>query len=164
MPEPKIYRATDEATEIVDLTPLKGDRNSAQRYVDRITRSQWWRDVCLGVWDPRDPAPPRVWVEQMEDDDSGYSHGFFNVSDIHTYRGQEMPVIVLGEGILADRWSILHELSHVITTHHSDPGFHGPIFVGIFIGAVRYWLGDRAADALLDRCKAHKIRLRYDLI
>ncbi len=46
----RVYRAEDRAAAQMPARPLDGTREAAQAYVDRITRSGWWRRECPPSW------------------------------------------------------------------------------------------------------------------
>ena len=164
MPEPKIYPAQILAAERMDIKALSGTRRAAQRYVDRITASDWWSDHCPGFWTFSEPPPRRVWVWE----DKGNEGGMLT-NEVTIHKGEEFPTIILGQGeaiqtgtpAIADKWVILHELAHVMSTHF--PSHHGKEFCLDFLLLVNQWMGNKYADVLLDSCRQLKVRMNYRL-
>jgi len=165
LPDPLIYRVQELAAIESPVRPLVGNRRSAQGYVDRITRSNWWAQNCPGFSSYDDPPPKRVWVWYVDDDTVG---GMVEETET-VLNGVEMPTMILGSGVVthdevpavADRWVILHELAHVMT--NLNPGHHGPEFCMAYIHLVGRWLGPGPAEALLHWCKELKVRINYRL-
>lgn len=163
---PKIYLATEQASEQEPVRPLVGTRKSAQQYVDRVTSTQWWSEHCPGVFDFFDPPPTRVWIWEEGIETGGY----YNLGVTHLDE-EEMPHIVLGRGCvngdtqaIADKWIILHELAHVMCAQIQEPGHHGPNFIYAYYGLVKRFLGESQAAALAQSCRDLKIRLNYGLL
>lgn len=139
----RVYRAEDKAAANHPATPLDGTLPAAQRYVDRIVASAWWRATCPNV------AWPVVKVEVRE----GRQGGGYCLYRAARYRAGVKMTIRLGHGHLhgcpaiADRWVILHELAHVLAVRGGHRG-HGRDFARAYLALVRRWLGPDAAAAL----------------
>lgn len=167
MPTPKIYEAADIAARVYPIRPLVGTRVSAQRYTDRVTRSDWWKNHCPGFWNFSDPAPERVWIWE----DPSRLGGLMEPGTVSVLKDQEMPTIVLGHGevyagveAIADRWVILHELAHVMTNQIAGEGHHGKNFCYAYIKLVHQFLGPVPGQTLAYLCRALRMRLDYRLL
>lgn len=164
---PKIYRATELASVYSPVKPLVGNRRSAQAYVDRITRSSWWRDHAPGFHDFFAPPPERVWVWEGGPNDGGLMDSELFAS----LNGEEYPSILIGYGAvngctpaMADKWVILHELAHVMTNALTNDGHHGKEFCHCYVKMVQQYLGSVAGDNLIKWARRLKIRLDYGLL
>jgi len=138
---------------------LADNRQAGQRYVDKITRSEWWRQSCPGgFWEFTDRPPERVWVWLERDENIGAM-----ITHEPTIKdGEELPTMIVGTGIVnnylpanRDPWVYLHELAHVMSWF--APGHHDKHFNTYFLLLIDRWLGRPQAEALLDECRRAKI-------
>lgn len=161
----RLYRAEWVAAEVHPAEPLDGTLKTAQAYVDRITRSSWWRKNCPPSWmgdEVRDgymfdtTRPPRRIIVHAHSRSGAYA-GYY----VEEYRGKNHPVIRLGtkaRGLslgehvshyppIQDPWVILHEVAHIMACSDDKRG-HGREFARYFLMLVGRWLGADAARAL----------------
>lgn len=167
----RVYRAENAAAAVCDVPLLDGTHKAAQSYVDRITRSAWWRRTCPPSWlgDSSDnrwidaSAPPsRVIVKPPFGRSVG---GHAGTKELRKYRGKWYPHIGLGTAectpgrpAIADPWVILHELAHIMSAE-TDNG-HGREFARYLMLLVRRWLGPDAAAALRAAYAQERVKYR----
>lgn len=160
----RVYRAEWRAAEVYPVRPLDGSLPTAQAYVDRITRSSWWRKNCPPSWMgdevrngylDRTRPPRRIIVEESR---GGGASAAYSVKK---YRGKYFPFIRLGNKArgsgynlshrapIRDPWVVLHEIAHIMacSADNGERG-HGREFARFYMMLVRRWLGPDAAWAL----------------
>jgi hypothetical protein len=166
------YRAEWAATQAHIIEPLDGTVAAAQQYVDRITRSSWWRKNCPPSWmgdEIRDGSPcldcskppRRIIIKEAR------GTGARALGVVKKHRGKWFPVIHLGNTAgsahplhhppLRDQWTILHEIAHIGTPN--DPG-HGREFARFYLALVSERLGVYAARALRTAYAAEGVKYR----
>jgi hypothetical protein len=164
----RVYRAEDKAAANYPGTPLDGTVDAAQRYVDRITGSAWWRDRCPHVTG-RGWASPIVGVDVLQGRQGG-GYAIWKLRRVYSnprigQPGGLVAQIRLGRGLvhgcpaIADPWVILHELAHVLALAAGHRGHGGP-FAYYYLALVRRYLGAEPADALRAACKTEGLRPR----
>jgi hypothetical protein len=171
----RTYAAEDRAAFYCPVEGLDGTLRAAQAYVDRITRSAWWRRECppswLGVTQAYGPkqAPRRIIVKAGRGAGAWAGTGY-----VIKYRGKRYPEIRLGtkaagEGHrpgwrltpIADPWIILHEVAHILAAcRDEDEKGHGRVFRIAYLDLVRRWMGPEAARALREGYKAERLTFR----
>lgn len=167
-----VYRAEARAAARVPAAALPGDLAAAQAYVDRITRSVWWRRTCPPSWlgdhcDSRhlvdDSQPPRRVIVVAHRGIAGYArHALFR------HRGRWYPQIRLGTRdavhnelpALADPWVILHELAHIMCLGDGTDRGHGRGFARRMLQLVRRWLGADSAAVLAEEYRRENVKSR----
>lgn len=166
------YHAEHLARQKMPLPPLDGTQKAAQAYVDRITRSAWWRRTCPPSWmgDNRDKLghifddsqpPQRIIVNRTR------GRGGWAYAHLIPHRGKLFPEIRLGghelepgqPPAIANPWVLLHEVAHIMAMSADHQG-HGREFARYFMLLVRRWLGPDAARALREAYAAAGVRYR----
>lgn len=172
----RTYRAEDRAMWEVPSTPLDGTAAAAQTYVDRITRSAWWRRTCPPSWmgdehhrgsflDNITP-PRRVIVRAARGMGAHASTG-----SVYRHRGRWHPRISLGTepvertwgrpgwdvAAIAEPWVILHELAHIMVACSGSGSGHDRTFRYYHLALVRRWLGPTHAAALRASYKLERL-------
>jgi hypothetical protein len=170
----RTYRAEDRAMWECPAEPLDGTLAGAQAYVDRITRSAWWRRTCPPSWmgDPTDHCramvPRRVLVVATR------GHGAWASDSVWRHRGRWYPRIRLGtkhdprrgcrpgwvRPPIAEPWVVLHELAHIMAVCADDDTGHGRGFRRWHLQLVARWLGREHAAALRRAYAAEGLRYR----
>ena len=171
----KVYRAEDAAARAAPAPALDGTREAAQAYLDKITRSAWWKRTCPPSWrgDRLRGAPGSVWVDDVPARIIVRAHGRAVTGHasygVRRYRGHRYPHIGLGTArphgnlpAIADPWVILHEVAHIMAVSADDKAGrgHGPIFAYYFRLCVTRWLGREAASALREAYTVERIKHR----
>lgn len=175
----RLYRAEWRAAEDHPVEPLDGTLTAAQAYVDRITRSAWWRRTCPPSWmgDERhagylldNTSPPRRIICQ-----EGRGGGAWAAYEtVIKYRGRYHPYIRLGNKArgahlgehashhppIRDQWVILHEVAHIMCAAEKADRGHGRAFARYYLALVRRWLGPDAARALREAYAAEGVKYR----
>lgn len=178
----RTYAAEDRAVLACPLPPLDGTAKSAQQYVDRITRSAWWRRNCPPSWLGDESGavggfvfsttqPPRRIIVHVTRGSWGWAH----VAELRQHRGKWHPIIRLGANMpkhgeprsswphppAQSQWVILHEVAHILAAcrDESERG-HGRVFRTAYLDLVRRWAGPAAARALADGYKAEGLKYR----
>lgn len=155
----KIYRAGDRASRLVGVPYLDGTEEATQAYVDRITRSAWWkREMPTG--------PKYIHVFARYGGSGSYAYGGTRQHPRFPKRSWQ-PWISMGIGTRTarglpharDQWVILHEVAHIVCNYagHRNEG-HGRVFAYYYLKLVRRWLGPEAAAALRLAYKAEGIK------
>lgn len=164
----RTYAAEDRARLACPLPQLDGTQEAAQAYVDRITRSAWWRKHCPPSWmgdeqhggrhgwlDESKP-PRRIIVKVMPRGTRGLAH----TNTVYRHRGRWFPRIKLGAAstehavqgwtkAATDPWVVLHEVAHImVACRDDDERGHGRAFRIAHLDLVRRWAGPEAAAAL----------------
>lgn len=173
----KTYRGEDRARLTCPAEPLAGTQEAAQAYVDRITRSAWWRKHCrptpLGIttrFTYSDKAPITRIIVQEHRGSSGMAHTAARIN----HRGKWLPRIRLGAkggevyheaaagwiGALRDPYVVLHEVAHLMATAHPQERGHGRVFRYYMVILVRRWLGPDHARALTAGYDAEGLKWR----
>jgi hypothetical protein len=164
----RVYRAEDKAAANHPGCPLDGTVDAAQRYVDRITGSAWWRNRCpLVTWYSREL--PVVGVDVLQGRQGG-GYAVWQLRRVYPnpkigQPGGLVARIRLGRGVIhgveaiADPWVILHELAHVLALAAGHRGHGGP-FAYYYLAIVRRYLGVQPAAALRAACEAEGLRPR----
>lgn len=148
----RVYRAEDKAAANAPAEPLDGTVKAAQRYVDRIVRSAWWKRTCPPYSDALNGTWPVVKVEVVEGRQGG-GYCFYAVGWVDRPRRGVKMTLRLGRGDLhgcpaiADPWVILHEMAHCLAVRAGHRG-HGREFARCYLLAVGRWLGPEHARAL----------------
>jgi hypothetical protein len=161
----RIYRAEDKAAADCPAAALGGTLADAQRYVDRIVRSAWWRRTCTPYSDSLNGGPWPVTRVNVIKGRQGGGLAFYAMTIRHDRRRESQATIRLGHGYLhgcpaiADPWVILHELAHVIASRDGHRG-HARGFARVFLLTVERWLGRDAASALRDAYAAEGVKYR----
>lgn len=173
----RTYAAEDRAMFVCPAEPLDGTLRAAQAYVDRITRSAWWRRECPPSWrgDQRhrwpldESQPPRkILVTEGRGKNAWAGTGC-----VVKHRGRYYPRVRLGtkEGVgarpgwvhppISEPWIILHEVAHILAACRDEEEHgHGRVFRTAFLDLVRRWLGPDAARALREGYKAEGLTYR----
>lgn len=172
----RTYRAEDRAMFYQPAEPLDGTLTAAQAYVDRITRSAWWRRTCPPSWlgdesqhGMRSTAPPRrvLCVATR-------GHGAWaTTTAVYPHRGRYFPRIRLGAKIdslrsafsrpgwqhapIAEPWVILHELAHIMAACAGVESGHDRTFRYYHLALVRRWLSPAHAEALRSAYKIERL-------
>jgi putative metallohydrolase (TIGR04338 family) len=112
-----------------------------QRYVDRITSTQWWQRRY-----PR--AATAIQVRP--------GHGRRHACAYSSGEAIAMPRSLRSEMV------VLHELAHSANMRQAPGAYadHGWEFVVIYLDLVHHFMGRAAADGLRAAFKAHRVRLR----
>lgn len=176
----RAYRAEDRAVQLCPLPPLDGTQKTAQAYVDRITRSAWWRRHCPPSWlgDETFGAarggwldssqPPRRIIVRITHGGSGRA----STQTVRQYRGRWFPYINLGPKLDDPRphwphppsqsqWIVLHEVAHILAACRDDSqNAHGRVFCIAYLDLVRRFAGPEAARALVAGYKAEGLKYR----
>jgi hypothetical protein len=179
LPVPKIYSAEEQAIQAAPpVERLDGTLKAAQSYVDRITRSAWWKSACKPSWygvtdlgasidKSLKAVPLKVILKKGYSADEDLA--WMDSGTLHERRGKRYPAIYLTTKMshanvpaIADPWIILHELAHVMTA--DAKGHHHPEFHRAYVKLVRRYLGDDQAKALVDSMRQHKVRGALRLI
>lgn len=157
----KVYKAEDRAAQMVGVPYLDGTEKAAQVYVDRITKSAWWKRNL--VW-----APQHIHIFARYGGSGSYARYSYRRHPRYPQRGH-CHWISLGTGTNSERgiphcrdqWVILHELAHIMccVSDHKDEG-HGAIFARYYLSLVRRWLGPEAAGALREAYKVERVKYR----
>lgn len=175
----KTYRGEDRARLTCPAEPLDGTQKAAQAYVDRITRSAWWKRSmppshlgCEGSWRGHadDAVPRRIIVVEHRGGNGRASYGR------HEHQGRWLPRIRLGrqhadeqpEGwsvagwtqALSDPYVILHEVAHIMAAADGRETGHGRVFRWYLVGLVKRWLGPEHARALQAGYEAEGLKWR----
>lgn len=170
----RTYRGEDRARLTCPAPPLDGTLTAAQVYVDRITRSAWWKRTCPASWMGDETgsrlqpaAPRRIIVRQSHGGRGTASYG------LHQYRGKWLPRITLGtkRGIdldwvegwtcaITDPYVVLHEVAHVMAACNGGENGHGRVFRYYLVVLVRRWLGPEHAKALQAGYEAEGLKWR----
>lgn len=161
---PKIYAATDDAAMKAPPIPLDGTLRAAQRYVDRITRSAWWRNNCPPNF--HGEIATKVVLKYDDAEDMGAALVVDNEVEYY-HRGKSVPLIYVGPHpsngevpAIADPWLLLHELAHVWEFNSG----HGKEFIYAYCKLVRRYMGIEHLTALVDSMRNHRMKLNYSMI
>lgn len=179
----RTYAAEDRAVLACPLPPLDGTAKSAQQYVDRITRSAWWRRSCPPSWLGDESGgsarggfydctqPPRRIIVHVTSGSWGWAH----TASLRQHRGRWHPIIRLGANMprrgeprdwwphppAQSQWVILHEVAHLLAAcRDEDERGHGRVFRTAYLDVVRRFAGPEAARALVDGYKAEGLKYR----
>lgn len=155
----KIYRAGDHASRAIDIPYLDNAEQATQAYVDRITRSAWWKREL--------PKGPRyIHVFARYGGSGSYAYGGTRQHPRFPKRSWQ-PWISMGVGTRTwngipharDQWIILHEIAHTMCNYagYQNEG-HGRVFAYYYLKLVRRWLGPEAAAALRAAYKVEGIK------
>lgn len=176
MPYPKIYEVEEQAIKMApEVERLDGTLKAAQIYVDKITRSAWWKGTCQPSWigvsdlsasesSGRKAIPTKVLVRKgfpLEKD----TLAWIDHLTTHEFRGKRYPVMYLsvertthGIPAIADKWTILHELAHIMT--FDTVGHHHPEFNRALLRLIDRYLGTEQAQQLQACMWVHNLRGR----
>jgi hypothetical protein len=169
----KTYRGEDRARLTCPAPPLDGTLKGAQEYVDRITRSAWWKRTCrpslLGQVERHglnSEVPQSIMVQEGRRGRATASYSSIE------YRTKWFPQITLGvkqgddldwvDGwtrAIEDPYVVLHEVAHIMAYCHGESG-HGRAFRWYMVGLVRRWLGPDHARALTQGYEAEGLKWR----
>lgn len=178
----RTYRGEDRARLTCPAPPLDGTPEAAQAYVDRITRSAWWRGHCppsilgddtgAGRFSGTAQVPRRIIVVQGRG-----GRGWASYSR-HQYRGKWLPRISLGvkhaddlllpttkyvdgwTSAITDPYVVLHEVAHIMAACNGAENGHGRVFRYYLVSLVRRWLGPEHAKALQQGYEAEGLKWR----
>ena len=148
------------------IPELDGTLEGAQHWIDKITRSAWWRRTAAPSWrgdntgHHRITGPPRRIICRHTTGRCSYAY----TSHVHLHRGRWYPLIALTAVHRTAPWIILHEIAHImavpVAEANSSKAHHGRDFAHCLHALVHRWLGPDAARALRTEYRAHGIKYR----
>jgi putative metallohydrolase (TIGR04338 family) len=147
-PTMRIYNAEIQAATNHPAPALSGTQEDAQAFVDTVVNTRWWRSHCAS-W--RGVVPRRVPVVATRGRGS-CSEVNNEVIEIRLGSVPSHPDFPAG---IADPWTILHELAHVMTWVGTP---HGREFAAAYLALVHRVLGPVAASALREQYRAHSVK------
>jgi len=156
-PRLRVYDAEDFARIVCPgptILELDGTLAGAQRWVDRIIRSGWWRRTAAPSWrgdntgHHRIIGPPRRILCCYTTGRGSYADPYV----LYRHCGKWYPLIALTAVHRTAPWIILHEIAHIMAVPVSDANgskaHHGRDFTHCMHALVHRWLGPDAARAL----------------
>ena len=177
----RTYAGEDRARHACPPVLLDGTQEAAQAYVDRITRSAWWRKHCAPSWLGDDEhGGRRGWLDTSKPPRriivvaTKGAGGRAGTNSVYKHRGKWFPRIRLGTAHKPDTWTdgwlgairdpyvILHEVAHIMAACDEECGEngHGRWFRYYLVLLVARWMGPEPARALKAGYEAEGLKWR----
>lgn len=171
---PNVYFAEEWAIKQADgVKYLDGKLLSAQKFVDKVTKSNWWDVNCPDSWmgthsgeEYHEAAgvhrpPRRILTGKIPGTTSmAYTTRMFPYKE-KFYPRVELCTEELNPGKLGieDPWVILHEVAHIMAVGNGDIG-HGHWFNTHYLSLVKRWLSGSHADLLQEGYRLFNVKTK----